>query len=171
MTKRTRRRRAVAADRVTRNVSGALTQARTASEIATASARTIAARTALLGGDLTRPAAWLHPESSRMIYEKFLVAGDINAALANRLANAYTMWANLWPYQMKQSMRTFLRLVESFLATPWGRMSARSTNTAIGNYLELSARLVETSNAIARAWTLPVHKAVTANARRLSERH
>jgi hypothetical protein len=147
---------------------GKLSQAKVAHDIATASAETIAHRATLIGQQMANPAALRHPEVATMTFEKFLVAGQMATGMMRKLGNGQRLWADFWFQQMQRSLAALPHLAGNPSPMRMAQIATDSAGTMMADYASFWIKATNFADVMANAGATPIHRAVLANAKRLS---
>lgn len=154
--------------KASRALRGKLSQAKVAYDIATASAETIGHRAKLIGKEMANPAALPHPEVATMAFEKLLVAGQVATALMNKLGGGQRLWADFWFQQMQRSLAALPLLSSNPSPMRMARIATESAGTMMADYASFWIKATNFTDMVANAGAMPIHRAVVANAKRLS---
>lgn len=145
-----------------------LGRARRTYDMADASARTIAHRGAMIGRELVAPTGFADPEFARMGHEKVQAAGEAATAMLRRCASGHRMWTDFWFQQMRRSIAVLPQIAASRSPTHLAQIAATSGGALLSDCFALWAKAADLSEAVADAGARPIHRAATANARRLA---
>jgi hypothetical protein len=172
MTRKTRRKPSApsirAAAKSVRTMRRKLSQAKVARDTATATAETIAYRAAMIGRELANPAGLSHPEIATMTFEKVVVAGQVATAMLRQLGTGQRLWTDFWFQQMQRSLAALPQMAAIPSSARAMQIAAASAGTMMADWTSFWFKAAAFTDAAANAGTKPVHRAVMANAKRLS---
>jgi hypothetical protein len=136
-------------------------------EVGVASVQTIGYRTAMMAAAFGNPIAMANPEFVRMGSEKVEAAMEASQAMAKGLSELGRAWVALLSGQSNLAAFT---MGLGTCRTPVELMTLQqhAMKEAVDASLGAGLRLVEAYSAIASAGLAPVHRTVSANARRLA---
>ena len=140
------------------------------SEVAVASAHTIAHRTTLMADAAAGAAALDHPEFALMGQEKLDAAVEAGTAMVHGLPAMHGLLA-AWAWG--QTLRAADAIADASACRSLealGGVQSRFVETSLAASVETGARLARSSLRIAGTGLRPVHRVASANARRLSSR-
>lgn len=143
------------------------TYARLHREIGIAAPHTIAHRTGMIAAAFGDPAAAADPEFRRMVQEKVQAGADgaLAAVLhSSALLNPMMTWAG---EQMRLNARLASELTACRLPIDLWAAQLRYSQDTAGNAAAIGSRVSEAIAEVLVAGTRPMHRAATANARRL----
>lgn len=154
--------------KTSRALRGKLSQAKVAYDIATASAETIGHRATLAGREMANPTALPNAEIAAMTFEKFLVGGQVATAMMNKIGRGQRLWADFWFQQMQRSLAALPQLAVNPSPMRLAQIATESTGTAMADYASFWVKATNFNDIMANAGAAPIHRAVLANAKRLS---
>lgn len=127
-------------------------------EMAIAAGHTIGHRSLMLAQAAGDPEALSHPEFTRMVTEKMVVAAETGADVARRMASAQWGWACWFGARAQLGAAAWA----ANPATAWQQWLKATDQAA-----DLGRRLAADAAALADASLAPAHRVVSANAKRL----
>lgn len=144
-----------------------LTRAKRAYDAAHASAKTIAHRSAMIGRELAAPTGFADPEFALMSREKMLAAGLAANAMLLRFAGGRRIWTDFWFQQLRRSLAVLPQIAASRSPAHLAQVAVASGGTLMSDCFALWLKTTDLTEAVADAGARPIHRAATANARRL----
>ncbi|WP_207455706.1 phasin family protein [Azospirillum sp. SYSU D00513] len=137
-------------------------------EVGIAAARTITHRTAMMAAAAGDPVAMANPEFVRMGTEKLEAAVEAGQAMAKGMAELGQAWTALAAGPLLPGSPAFGRVPTpaDWLAWQSRAAGAMASGMMMGG-MAAGLRLAEAWSAVASAGLAPVHRTVSANARRL----
>ena len=153
--------------KATRTLRKKLSQAKVAYDVTTASAETIAHRTALIGRAMADPAGLSNPEFSTMSHEKLLVGSQAAMAMMRRMGGAHRIWTDFWFQQMQRTWTVLPQLAGSQTPARAIQVATVSAGTLMSDWMVFWMKATSASEAMADAGAKPIHRAVVSNAKRL----
>lgn len=170
MPRKTRRKSSTLSTRTTvakaaRTMRGKFSQAKVVHDVATASAETIAHRTAMIGREWANPS---HPEIATMTLEKVAVAGQVATAMMRQLGSGQRLWTDFWFQQMQRSLAILPQLAARPSPVRMVQIAANSAGDMMSDWTSFWFKAANFTDAAVNAGAKPIHRAVLANAKRLS---
>jgi len=168
MTRHKRKKTSSTRAKATRTLRKKLSQAKVAYDVTTASAETIAHRTALIGRTMADPAVLSNPEFATMGHEKLLAGSQAAMAMIRRMGGAHRIWSDFWFQQMQRSYTVLPQFAGSRTPMRLMQVATDSAGTLISDCMAFWMKATTLSEAMADAGAKPIHCAVVSNAKRLA---
>ena len=150
-----------------RTAAAGVRQARIGRELAAASAKTIAHRGALIAKAMGSPAGLSGPEFTRMSDEKHAVAIESSAAMLGKLPEFNRVLMDFWFRQLQRSASSALALAACRSVPAAAAVGMRAAEAMVTDMISASIRLTRSTQHVADAGMMPIHRVASANAVRL----
>jgi hypothetical protein len=142
-------------------------QVRIGRELAAASAKTIAHRGVVIAKAISSPAGLGEPELARMRDEKSAVAIESSAAMMGKLPEFNRILMDFWFRQVQRSASSALALAACRSLPAAAAVGMRAAEAMVADMISAGIRLTRSTQHVADAGMMPIHRVASANAARL----
>jgi hypothetical protein len=133
----------------------------------TASAETIAHRTAPIGRAMTSPSELPNPEAAAIGRENVLVGSQAAMATMRRMSGAHRIWSDFWLQQMQRTFTLAPQLAGSQTPARLIQVATDCAGTLMVDCMAFWMKATNFPEAVGDPGNKPIHRTVVGNARRL----